>query len=547
MTVRYTNNETSTKSDAADGSFRLWDTLFLLGALGFSCYMGWVYVIYYSPALLPVDTFSQQTAQLCRMTLLVALPIVLLITGKAGAHLSSTGGRRFLLIGALALSSANALPLLFPSITTYINLYVLWGLSGVGYVLLLLFWSPFLLAVGQDRVLFFSAGITIGAALVYLIASYLQPFPAVIFSALLPVVSCLLAHTIYFIMRRRAQRVMRTSEESNPIAFPPTAQNNQIPLAQQLTSLRISSSAQPSELEPIQARMVAHAFEPTSEQRIPRDKISFRSIFLTWVYSIGLGFAAFYGTLQVVQPTSTLVFGFSIILAGIVVSVMFFRSGSFRFEPLLKYFLPLSAIGLFPMIFLNPASSLPCVGFLICLFTAYGIINLSFLARIGTSRSIQPLKVFSYGRLGNALGMFTGWVISYIAFTFGAWSSLSVAAVVVGTILIFILSKTFVFDDTDFTTEAILGVDIPRPHRNESGKGGGLFILKCRKIAEISDLSPRQSEVLILLAKGRNAEHIQHRLVISNHTAKAHIYNIYRKLNVHSQQELIDLIESMTL
>jgi DNA-binding CsgD family transcriptional regulator len=48
----------------------------------------------------------------------------------------------------------------------------------------------------------------------------------------------------------------------------------------------------------------------------------------------------------------------------------------------------------------------------------------------------------------------------------------------------------------------------------------------------------------LLLAKGRNAEFIQNKLWISHHTAKTHVAKIYRKLDVHSTQEMLDLIES---
>ena len=57
-------------------------------------------------------------------------------------------------------------------------------------------------------------------------------------------------------------------------------------------------------------------------------------------------------------------------------------------------------------------------------------------------------------------------------------------------------------------------------------------------------LSPRETEILTLLAKGRNADYIEKELVISINTAKTHIANIYGKLNVHSSQELITLVES---
>jgi len=65
----------------------------------------------------------------------------------------------------------------------------------------------------------------------------------------------------------------------------------------------------------------------------------------------------------------------------------------------------------------------------------------------------------------------------------------------------------------------------------------------CVEVARVYQLSPRETEVFMLLGKGRNAEYIQGKLVISLHTAKSHIANIYQKLGVHSIQEMLDLIE----
>lgn len=67
--------------------------------------------------------------------------------------------------------------------------------------------------------------------------------------------------------------------------------------------------------------------------------------------------------------------------------------------------------------------------------------------------------------------------------------------------------------------------------------------LACSEIAQKYNLSPREQEVLSLLARGRNASYIARTLYISPDTAKTHIKNIYRKLDVHTQQNLIDFIE----
>lgn len=66
----------------------------------------------------------------------------------------------------------------------------------------------------------------------------------------------------------------------------------------------------------------------------------------------------------------------------------------------------------------------------------------------------------------------------------------------------------------------------------------------CREIAKLYRLSPRETEIFFLIAKGRNAEFVQQKLVISMHTAKTHIANIYHKLGVHSSQEMLSLVEA---
>ena len=69
------------------------------------------------------------------------------------------------------------------------------------------------------------------------------------------------------------------------------------------------------------------------------------------------------------------------------------------------------------------------------------------------------------------------------------------------------------------------------------------FRRSLKKLAEMRGLSPRETEVLELLAKGRNCSFISTQLVISEETAKTHIKRIYRKFGVHSQQALLDMIE----
>ncbi len=78
---------------------------------------------------------------------------------------------------------------------------------------------------------------------------------------------------------------------------------------------------------------------------------------------------------------------------------------------------------------------------------------------------------------------------------------------------------------------------------NERIRGGGRFRGKCETVANTYLLSRRETEILFFLAKGHNAAYIQEKLFISEGTAKTHIRHIYRKLDVHNQQDLMRMVE----
>lgn len=77
----------------------------------------------------------------------------------------------------------------------------------------------------------------------------------------------------------------------------------------------------------------------------------------------------------------------------------------------------------------------------------------------------------------------------------------------------------------------------------DTARKSGRFRAQCEAIADRYLLSRRETEVMFLLAKGYNAAYIQDKLCISKSTAKTHIGHIYRKLNIHNQQELLLMVE----
>lgn len=72
----------------------------------------------------------------------------------------------------------------------------------------------------------------------------------------------------------------------------------------------------------------------------------------------------------------------------------------------------------------------------------------------------------------------------------------------------------------------------------------GRFKRKCSVVADRYLLSRKETEVIFLLAKGYKSAQIQETLYISEGTVNTHMRHIYRKLDVHSQRELMDLVDA---
>ncbi len=75
----------------------------------------------------------------------------------------------------------------------------------------------------------------------------------------------------------------------------------------------------------------------------------------------------------------------------------------------------------------------------------------------------------------------------------------------------------------------------------EPVRGEDAFDAKGTEVTVRHGLTDRESEILLLLARGRSSTYIGEALYLSPNTVRGHIKNIYAKLGVHSKQEIIDL------
>ena len=65
---------------------------------------------------------------------------------------------------------------------------------------------------------------------------------------------------------------------------------------------------------------------------------------------------------------------------------------------------------------------------------------------------------------------------------------------------------------------------------------------RCTELAAEHGLTNRETDILLLLAQGRDAQFVSDALYLSRNTVKSYQKSIYAKLGVHSKQEIIELV-----
>lgn len=292
-----------------------------------------------------------------------------------------------------------------------------------------------------------------------------------------------------------------------------------------------------------------------SDQRL---QITWKPSLLTVMGSAAQGFALYwllapevhtFGVSAIIQGGSLIVFALLLVDS----RKAFFLKESF----IRKMFLPVLAACILPLFFLPQELWVwPCVFAFLFSLLPYASAIFATCEHIARC-DLSSIRTFGWGRLFSSSGLLLGLAAGWVAFSTQAFGSVTLPVMVTIVVMFFILVSTTMSKQSYYPGEeqkreprVALG-----PHGEvvvDSGYGNAdsgvrFFHLRCDAVAEKYGLSKRQTEVLHLLAKGRNAEYIQKQLVISPHTAKAHIYNIYQKTGSHSRQDLMDLVENESI
>ena len=164
------------------------------------------------------------------------------------------------------------------------------------------------------------------------------------------------------------------------------------------------------------------------------------------------------------------------------------------------------------------------------------------VAFLGTRNPMAATGVALFVGGANSLGSVAGAQLGMLANDALARDP-SLFALLLATIVFAFVAYNVLSPDVFKFDETVLGVEPVKPvQQNESidALAGAIAAATVR-----FSLTPREAEALELLAHGRNTAAIQERMVVSRSTAKTHVRNVYAKLGVHSQQDLIDVVEGL--
>ena len=177
--------------------------------------------------------------------------------------------------------------------------------------------------------------------------------------------------------------------------------------------------------------------------------------------------------------------------------------------------------------------------------SCFAILSSTALAALCARNPLGAMVVLACGKVASSVGTFIGADLGHacnaLLRTPDA-TTLLVACIVLALFAYVLVGlRGFSFAET---IRGIEPATIPVPAQASMPTHEEMLDTACDALAAERGLTAREREVFGMLARGHNGYHIRDELTLSYNTVKTHVKRIYRKLDVHSQQELIDLVEA---
>lgn len=162
----------------------------------------------------------------------------------------------------------------------------------------------------------------------------------------------------------------------------------------------------------------------------------------------------------------------------------------------------------------------------------------AMLADVAHHSPLSPLVIFGGGWTAYCLSFPVGQIVG------GVLNATGTGEEVVGLIIYLLaLATVFLLGERDFSRRRVFA-DLEEPplptSMNDAARSA------CTAIGGEHELTGREVEVMYLICMGRSKGYIAETLLISENTVRSHSRHLYAKLEVHSKQELLDLVLART-
>lgn len=271
----------------------------------------------------------------------------------------------------------------------------------------------------------------------------------------------------------------------------------------------------------------------------------------TAMYSLFFGFVTCAGSAEPLRPGGEVAIGVGFVAAALCMTIFLRLDEKKAANTLPSFLLPVTGICMLSIGLLWPKpQSLAFCFLFVALCACYEILNAQTSYAYSDHNPSRCLWELLASKGGSACGLAAGWGLAIAALhvlqadetALTALGFLLVTALATANELLF-RQPRLIFREVQPNKGNHLGVldaGACKPNANLPGK----WVTACDELSEQCRLSPRQKEIFLMLAKGRNVQYICNELMLSTPTVKSHIYSIYQKMGIHSHQELIDVIEN---
>lgn len=448
--------------------------------LGLGAYRAWIEITFVG-SFVDFPAASVASHDLFDIVMVATMLLCAALAKKMGPFFHRTSLYVFAGVALVAATGGMFASLAFPALASALGVPIA-VLGGMGIALVILLWSELYGCLNPFRVaLYYSASMIVAAFLIYLCRGLLLPWLAIVV-LLLPVISL---------------AGVAAGFRSLPSAELPSARPTKFSFPWKIVLL-----------------MAIYAFAYGLRE--------------SSMYQSSFGPHSAFGTLAV----SLIVF------VGVIA-----RGGKFDFGIIYRITLPLmvAAFLIIPNVgLLTKAMSDFCTS---ASYTAFSILIMLIMANLCYRYGVSAIWLFGIERGVRALFSLLGRQTEVMLGSTG-FGLMGADALVSGLVVVMVVAATMIlFSEKELSSR--WGVAF---------LGGGDTIAKtaivkrqelasrCQNLARTYGLSPREEEVLLLLAQRKTVGAIERELFIANGTAKTHIRHIYRKLDVHSRDELTDML-----